>query len=150
MYIVNWQETCRRRREIAYNDRRKKIIFAPLLTPYNPKIIASALALCARVAIIFLNAVAQNMSAPKKPSIARSTHLKPIDWWVLMTVAKRQFVSGVIHSRKSNRSNCLDFLAPPFVSRQKVEIKQKKEKFELKNLCKYPLVGGDANKASRA
>jgi hypothetical protein len=32
------------------------------------------------------------------------------------------------------RSNCavLDFLAPPFVSRQKVELKKKKEKIEIK------------------
>jgi hypothetical protein len=46
------------------NEAQEKPL-APLFTPFNPKVWSSALALCARAVIIFLNAVAQNRSASR-------------------------------------------------------------------------------------
>jgi hypothetical protein len=53
--------------------------FRSTIYALRSKVWSSALALCARIALIFLDDYAQNMSAPKKGRIARSLAVTPID-----------------------------------------------------------------------
>ena len=93
----------------------------PLLTQNKPKKRSSALAFVHHVQLFFSSMPTHKTERPQEIS-HNTQHASPTYGLIdLKDWCKRQFVSGVIHPRKRSASNCLDFFAPLFLSRKKVE-----------------------------